>query len=141
MTTRRQTLSTVLLALSAGATSRSVVAQTPGASAAPPPATDSPLFAVEIRTGAKWDSSRKPQEQPHFREHSANLKRLRDEGLLLVGARYSDKGLLVVAGATEADVRAQMDIDPSIQAQVFAYEIHPFRVFYPGCIGAPKARS
>lgn len=140
MTTRRQTLSAAVLALSAGATSRSVVAQTPGAST-PPAAAESPLFAVEIRTGPKWDSSRKPQEQPHFREHSANLKRLRDEGHLLVGARYSDKGLLVMAAATEAEVRAQMDVDPSIQSQVFAYDIHPFRVFYPGCIGAPKARS
>ncbi|MGH6624123.1 MAG: YciI family protein, partial [Burkholderiaceae bacterium] len=124
---------------SASAASRSVVAQTPGS--AVPPVADSPLFAVEIRTGPTWDSSKKPQEQLHFREHSANLKRLRDEGHLLVGARYSDKGLLVMAGATEAEVRAQMDVDPSIQSQVFAYDIHPFRVFYPGCIGAPKARS
>lgn len=140
MTTRRQTLSAAMLALSASVASRSVVAQAPGTSATPP-AMDLPLFAVEIRTGPKWDSSKKPQEQPHFREHSANLKRLRDEGQLLLGARYSDKGLLVIPGATEADVRAQMDVDPSIQGQIFAYEIHPFRVFYPGCVAAPKARS
>lgn len=96
------------------------------------------LFAVEFRTGPNWDTSKKPNEQAHFREHSANLKRLRDQGHILVGARYSDKGFLVIAAESEPNVRALLETDPSIQNQVFAYEVHPFYVFYPGCVEAPK---
>ena len=108
--------------------------------AAPPP-TALPLFAVELRTGARWDHTRPAHEQAHFREHSANLKRLRDQGHIVLGARYSDKGFLVVAGATAAAVRELMEADPSIQAQVFAFDLHEFRVFYPGCVAAPARRT
>jgi uncharacterized protein YciI len=97
-------------------------------------AAELPLFAVEIRTGARWDAARPAQEQAHFREHSANLKRLRDAGVLQVGARYGDKGLVVLAAASEAAARAMLDEDPSFKAEVFRYEIHPMNVFYPGSL-------
>lgn len=96
------------------------------------------LFAVEFRTGPGWDTSKKPNEQLHFREHSANLKRMREQGGLLIGARYSDKGFLVVAAESETNVRALVDADPSIQAQVFAYDVYPFHVFYAGCVETAK---
>src|SRR5262245_18550653 len=80
-----------------------------------------PLFAVEITIGSKWDSKRPPQDQLYFREHSANLKRLRDAGQLVVGARYSDKGVVIVAAENDAAVRAMMDEDPSMTAGVFKY--------------------
>ncbi|MBK9609121.1 MAG: hypothetical protein IPO58_22875 [Betaproteobacteria bacterium] len=117
----------------------------PGPAGANPPAAPSPaalpLFAVELRTGARWDHTRPAHEQAHFREHSANLKRLRDQGHIVLGARYSDKGFLVVAGATATAVRELMEADPSIQAQVFAFDLHEFRVFYPGCVSAPARRT
>ena len=99
-----------------------------------PPAIAPLLFVVELRTGPKWDTSKKPGEQLHFRDHSANLKKLRDNGQLLVGARYSDKGWLVVGAETAAAARALIDADPSVQNGVFVYELHPVNVFYPGCI-------
>lgn len=134
--TRRRAVSAGLLALSAGAAARDALAQAPAPAA--PNVPDKPLFAVEVRTGPKWDAAVKPQDQPYFREHSAHLKRLRDEGHLLVGARYADKGLLVLAAASEAEVRGWIDADPSMQHQTFAYELHLFRVFYAGCVGAAK---
>lgn len=91
-----------------------------------------PLFAVEIKVGPKWDQSKPPQEQALFKEHSANLRRMRDSGALVMGARYSDKGLVVVAAASAADVKAQMEQDPSFAAGTFVYEVHPFNVFYGG---------
>jgi len=133
MTTRRQLLEAALLGVPAGLAAGSAAAQT----AASPAAT---LFAVEFRTGARWDTSKEAQEQLHFREHSANLKRLRDEGRLLLGARYSDKGLIVVSAATEDDVRLEIARDPSIEAQVFQYEVHPFQLFYSGCLGKAATR-
>lgn len=103
------------------------------------PSTDPLLFAIEIRTGPKWDAARPASEQAHFREHSANLRKLRDAGNLVVGARYSDKGLVILSAASLADARAMMDADPSIAAGVFAYEAHPFNVFYPGTL-QPRVR-
>lgn len=94
------------------------------------------LFAVEIKTGPSWDAGKPPQDQAHFREHSANLKRLRDAGALVLGARYSDKGLIVLAASGEAEARAMMDEDPAMKAEVFKYELYPFNVFYGGTVNA-----
>ena len=85
--------------------------------------------------------TKKPHEQAYFREHSANLKRLRDGGVLFLGARYSDIGLVVVAAETEAGARALVEVDPSVQNQIFTYAIHPFHVFYSGCLRAPTRTS
>ena len=98
------------------------------------------LYAVEIRTGANWDATKPAHEQAHFREHSAILKRLRDQGHLVLGARYSDKGLLVLRAATDQDAHAMLADDPSIRAKVFGYELHPFNVFYGGSV-QPRPRA
>lgn len=103
------------------------------------PAADGPsaLFAVEFRTGPAWDAARQPQEQPHFREHSQNLRRLREAGHLLIGARYADKGLVVLAASSEAAARALVEADPAVQHGTFAYQLHPFHLFYGGCVQPP----
>ena len=108
--------------------------------AAAPPAAQSTLYAVEFKTGPGWDAAKPPGEQTHFREHSANLKRLRDQGSLVLGARYSDKGFIVLQAATADEAHAMIKQDPSVQARVFAYELHPFNVFYGGTV-APKPRN
>ena len=99
------------------------------------------LYAIEIRVGAAWDSTKPPGEQAYFREHSANLKRLRDEGRLVLGARYSDKGLVVVRAASDQEAHAMMAEDPSIRAKVFAYELHTFNVFYGGTVQPAPRRQ
>lgn len=96
------------------------------------------LFVIEITVGPTWDSSRPPNAQPFFREHSANLRRLRDSGQLVVGARYSDKGLVVVRAGSLEEVHEMMAHDPSIEAGTFKYDVHPFAVFYPGSVGADR---
>ena len=102
---------------------------------APAAGTDTlPLFAVQIRTGAAWDAAKEPQDQTFFREHSANLKGLRDAGHLVLGARYADVGLIIIAAESEAQARGMMDADPSFAAGTFRYEVHPVNVFYPGTV-------
>ena len=136
-------MSRLTLSLSVGALvtmialSANVLAQ-PSQSAPNPPYL--PLFAVEIKVGPEWDASKPPNEQPHFREHSANLKRLRDAGALIMGARYSDIGLVVVAAETEAQARTMLSEDPSFKAGIFKYEIYPFNVFYSGTLNAQPRR-
>jgi uncharacterized protein YciI len=90
------------------------------------------LFIVHFTTGPAWDPAKPPQEQAHFREHSANLNRLRREGLLLIGARYGDKGMIVLRAADEAAVHAQLQQDPSVAAGTFAAQVDPFRTFMHG---------
>jgi uncharacterized protein YciI len=102
------------------------------------PAEANRLFAVEVKTGPRWDSAKPPADQPFFREHSANLNQLREAGHILMGARYSDKGFLVFSAASAGAVRALMDQDPSVGHGTFTYEVHDFHVFYPGTIPARR---
>lgn len=126
-------LSALLLGLAASLTS--ATAQVP---VTPPPATTAaPLYAAIFKTGPKWDPAKPPNEQAFFREHSANLAKLRAAGTIVMGARYADVGLVVVSAATEADARMLFEADPSISAGTFALEIHRFSVFYPGMVGTP----
>ena len=94
------------------------------------------LFAVEITVGPNWDSSKAPNEQAFFKEHSANLTHLRDAGHIVMGARYSDKGLVIFSARSAEEVRVLMEQDPSMTAGTFVYEVHAFNVFYPGLVQA-----
>ena len=115
------------------------------ASAQPPPASAAAapqgrLFAVEFKVGPKWVASKPPGEQEFFREHSANLHKLREQGSLVLGARYSDKGLVVLAAESEAAARAMVDQDPAVKHGTFSYELHDFSVFYGGTV-QPRRRA
>jgi uncharacterized protein YciI len=109
----------------------------PPPAAAPPAAATAPdlqYFAVEITVGTAWDTTKSTHEQAYFHEHSANLKHLRQEGALVMGARYSDKGFIVLKAATEDEAHAMMRADPAMQHGVFQYALYEFNVFYPGTL-------
>ena len=111
------------------------LAQTPPS--APPAGAPAPLYAAVFKTGPKWDPAKPPNEQAAFREHSANLAKLRAAGRIVMGARYADVGLVVVSAANEAEARTLFEADPSISAGTFALEVYRFSVFYPGMVGTP----
>jgi uncharacterized protein YciI len=113
-------------------------AQSPAAPEVPAALQVLPVFAVEFKTGSLWDKAKPAHEQAHFAAHSANLKLLRDQGRLLLGGRYADKGLLLVAATSADELRAFIEADPAVRNQIFVYELHPFNVFYPGCVGSPR---
>ena len=113
-------------------------AQTPTDSVAHTPANN--LYVIELKTGPAWDASKPAHEQASFREHSANLKLLRDQGKLVLGARYADKGLIVVESPTEAEARAMFDQDASIAKGVFVYTLFEFNVFYGGTVATRKRK-
>jgi uncharacterized protein YciI len=108
------------------------------ASPSPSPAA-SGLYAVVVSTGPSWDASKPPASQQHFKEHSANIRRLGAEGLLALGGRFSDLGLLVVRAGSKAEARALFDADPSLASGTFKVEVHEWRTFAPGCVGTPQA--
>ena len=90
-----------------------------------------PLFVVHFETGPAWNKSLAPSEQPGFREHSANLNRLRKEGSIVFGARYGDLGMIFLKAETLEVATALLDTDPGVRSGLFAYRIAPLRVFYP----------
>lgn len=145
MTTNRSKL---LAALAVGVgmmLAHASFAQTPSVTSSPsqspsPSAASTKLFAIEMKTGTSWDAAKPAHEQAFFREHSANLKKLRDQGSLVLGARYSDKGLVVLEATSADEAHAMMKQDTSVQARIFAYELHDFNVFYGGTV-QPKARK
>ncbi|HUG09565.1 MAG TPA: nuclear transport factor 2 family protein [Opitutaceae bacterium] len=104
----------------------------------PSPAPDT-LFAVRFTTGPKWDSAKAPNVQEFFAEHSANLSRLRREGVLVIGARYGEVGLVVLRLPDEDAVKAQLARDPSIEAGTFVAQIDRFMPFMHGSTQAPLA--
>lgn len=95
------------------------------------PVTPSPLFVVHFETGASWNKSLAPSEQPGFREHSANLNRLRKEGTIVFGARYGELGMIFLKADTLDAAKAVIEADPGVRSGIFAYRIAPLRVFYP----------
>jgi uncharacterized protein YciI len=89
---------------------------------------------VTVRTGPSWDAAQPPGAQRHFREHSANIRRLATEGKLALGGRFGELGLLLVRAGSEAEARALFDADPSIAAGTFRVDVHEWRTFTPGCV-------
>lgn len=109
----------------------------PEAAGSDEPAGDTNLtwFAVEIITGPNWDPQLAPHEQAFFKDHSAHMQKLRAAGHIVMGARYSDIGLLVFHSASIDAINKLMYVDPSMQAGTFSYEVHVMNVFYPGFVG------
>ena len=105
-----------------------------GSSHASTLAESSPLqsFAARFTTGPSWDTAQPPSTQAGFAGHSANLKRLRDDGLIQFGARFGETGLVVVLAPDLDAARALFAEDPSLAAKTFVLQIDPFSAFYPG---------
>lgn len=89
------------------------------------------MFIVHFETGANWDESAPPAEQPQFHEHSANLKRLRQERTILFGARYADLGVIIIRADSLDSANALISADPGVQAGIFEYRVESLSVFYP----------
>jgi uncharacterized protein YciI len=109
---------------------------------APAPATaqspDSALFAVTFTTGPAWDQTKPAGEQRFMGDHSRNLFRLRDNGVIVTGGRFGEFGLVVVrAGSVEA-ARELFQTDLAVANGVFAMRIQPWLTIFDGCIPAVR---
>jgi uncharacterized protein YciI len=92
------------------------------------------VFAVVFRTGPAWDAAKPPAEQKFFKDHSQNIGRLKADGNLVLGGRFSDMGLVLVKASSLEDARALVDRDPSVAAGVFKADVHPWSTFHAGCL-------
>lgn len=99
--------------------------------AAPAVSGEEGLFIVHFKTGAQWDSSISADKQNGFKEHSLNLNQLRQQGVILFGARYDELGLIIL-NASDLDAATQLiKDDPGVKAGIFDFTIAPLNVFYP----------
>jgi uncharacterized protein YciI len=97
-------------------------------------------FLVVFSLGPQWVAGKPPGEQPSFREHGQNLKRLREAGRIVLGARYADKGMIVLRAESEAAARAELEADPGVRSGIFTFDLNELRVFYDGFLRRPAAK-
>ncbi|MER3375633.1 MAG: hypothetical protein RIM83_13425 [Allomuricauda sp.] len=90
-------------------------------------------FVALYTVGALWDMDKQPNDQPYFKEHSAFLSKLRKENTIVMGARYSDTGIIVLQATDLESAKSLLSEDVALQNQLFNVEVHPFNVFYKGC--------
>jgi hypothetical protein len=96
------------------------------------------LFIVTYTLGPSWDAAIPPGSQRHFKEHSANLGAWRKEGLIRFGARYADKGIIVITAPNTKALRMRIEGDPAVANGVFHADIQPLQPFFEGCVEKPK---
>ncbi|MCW5910354.1 MAG: hypothetical protein KIT62_04735 [Cyclobacteriaceae bacterium] len=96
------------------------------------------LYIVTYTTGSAWDASRQPHEQTWFKEHSANLSKLRKDGIIKAGARYADKGIIVVTAKTLAFAKEIIFADAAVVNKLFVADVQKLNIFYEGCLERPK---
>ncbi|HYG20128.1 MAG TPA: hypothetical protein VD816_14420 [Ohtaekwangia sp.] len=97
-------------------------------------ATTDSLYIVTYTTGGNWDASKAPHEQRYFAEHSANLAALRKTGIIKMGARYGDKGIIVIAAPSRKVAHELVHADQAVANNLFDADIQRFNVFYDGCL-------
>lgn len=101
-----------------------------GASPQDPPRT----IALVFTTGAGWDQSKSPGAQQGFASHSANLRRLREAGLIVAGGRFGAYGLILVRAPTVDSARSMLAPDSSLVVGTFKVEVAPWSTIYEGTI-------
>jgi len=96
------------------------------------------LFIVTYTVGSSWDASKQPNEQKYFKEHSANLSKLRKEGVIKTGARFADKGMIVITAKSFTTAKEIILSDIAVVNRLFETDIQRLNVFYEGCLERPK---
>lgn len=102
------------------------------------PASADSLFVVTYITGPAWDHAKSPGEQLYFKEHSANLAKLRKEGVIKAGARYGEKGMIFISAKSFSLAKEIIQSDLAVIHKLFEADVQKLLVFYEGCIERPK---
>lgn len=91
------------------------------------------MMLVYLKTGPNSASQTKEESAEHFKGHMANMKRLADAGVLLIGGPFSaprDKawrGIFVLDTSSVQLAKLQAETDPAIKAGVFTAEYQPIK--------------
>lgn len=93
-----------------------------------------PHFIALYTLGESWDTEKQPSEQVYFKEHSGFLSKLRKEKQIVLGARYSDTGMLILKADNLEAAKTILHQDIALQKKLFNVVVYPFNAFYKGCI-------
>lgn len=96
------------------------------------------LYIVTYTTGLSWDLGKPASDQPYFKEHSANLGKLRKDGVITAGARYADKGIIFIKASSFQAAKEIVFADLAVANKLFNADVQKLNVFYDGCIEKPK---
>ena len=96
------------------------------------------LYIVTYTTGSAWDKSKGPNDQPQFKEHSSRLSQLRKDGVIKFGARYGEKGSIVIAAKNIQTAKDIINADVAVVNKLFSADIQKLNIFYDGCLERPK---
>ena len=96
------------------------------------------LYIVTYTTGKLWDVAKPPGEQQFFKEHSGFMGKLRKDGITKFGARYGDKGIIVITALSLDDATALIKTDQAVINNLFLADIQRLNIFFDGCLERPK---
>ncbi len=92
------------------------------------------LFVVYYTTGPAWNHEKGPADQTHFADHSKHLSTLRKEGVIKLGARAGEKGIIIFAAKSYIHAQEIINSDTAVGKGLFNADIQRFNVFYAGCV-------
>jgi hypothetical protein len=96
------------------------------------------LYVIIYSKGPSWDNAKSPNEQLYFKEHSGFMGKLRKDGYTKLGARYSDKGMIIIGAASMKAAKDLIASDTAVVQKLFITEIQKLNVFYEGCLERPR---
>ncbi len=96
------------------------------------------LYIVTYTTGSLWDKTKSPVEQQYFKEHSAFMGKIRKDGITKFGARYADKGIIVISASSLKAAQEIILSDNAITNKLFDADIQKLNVFFDGCVEKSK---
>jgi uncharacterized protein len=85
---------------------------------------------VILKTGTNTTNDKEFISQ-HFAGHMSNMKRLSDEGKLVVAGpigknEHAYRGIFILNAATTDEARAMVDTDPAVKAGLLAVDLYPW---------------
>jgi len=103
------------------------------------PATGDSLYLVTYAVGSLWNQTKKPTEQPYFKEHSAFMSKLMKEGIATFGARYSDKGMIIIKASSRTAANEIIRSDVAVINNLFLADVQKLTVFYNSYTAKPTS--
>lgn len=93
----------------------------------------SDMMLVYLKTGPTSTTQTKEEAAEHFKGHMANMQRLADAGILLIGGPFGKprdknwRGIFVLDTSSVQLAKLQAESDPAIKAGVFVAQYQPIK--------------
>ena len=94
-------------------------------------ATQPIYYAILLSQGEQWKAGKSVYEQD-LKAHGQYMKRLFDDGALLMAGPYTDNegALILLKVKTREEATALMNNDPAVQNKTFKAVLHEWKVFF-----------